>query len=215
MWVRYWAKAVVRSGGALISGANLDQGVMDYFSESDCEVWYEDTRIQPLIFQDDVARLATDIESARKGNQLLSTMINTKFLEMHEEKSGFLLFGDLKQTKDMETEMSKSPLTFGDFITKREIKEKYLGDQIHEEGLQKSVEATISERKGRITAAIYEVRSIVEDVRMQSIGGLQGAFDLWELAVIPSFHPYSIIQKHGWKSQTNLWRNWKKSRTCF
>ena len=35
-------------------------------------------------------------------------------------------------------------------------------------------------------AAIYEIRAICEDFRMQVIGGAQGAFDLWNSCVIPS-----------------------------
>ena len=52
--------------------------------------------------------------------------------------------------------------------------------------MRQSILETIKERSGRITGAIYEIRSIVEDIRMQYIGGLDPAFVLWDLVLIPS-----------------------------
>ena len=34
--------------------------------------------------------------------------------------------------------------------------------------------------------AIFETVAILKDFRMQVIGGMQGAFDIWERAIIPS-----------------------------
>ena len=54
-----------------------------------------------------------------------------------------------------------------------EVKEhdQYLGDTLHEGGLTKSVKATIDRRYGRIFAAVNEVASILEDFRIDTIGG--------------------------------------------
>ena len=41
-------------------------------------------------------------------------------------------------------------------------------------------------RSGTIIAAIFEVKAIIQDFRMQSIGGLVTALDLWERAIIPT-----------------------------
>ena len=49
-----------------------------------------------------------------------------------------------------------------------------------------SAEATIQERTGRIKGATREIKQIIEDFRMQSIGGLMAAWELWEKALIPS-----------------------------
>ena len=84
------------SGGAIVRAANLDEGVNSYFSESDQEAHYGNIRLQPIIYQDDVARLAMDVSGAQKGNVMLSKMANTKQLEMHEEKTGVNLFGSKK-----------------------------------------------------------------------------------------------------------------------
>ena len=55
-------------GGAIVSAANLDGGVNDYFENSDDEIFYGNLRVQPLLYQDDVLRLSSSIVSARKEN---------------------------------------------------------------------------------------------------------------------------------------------------
>ena len=54
------------------------------------------------------------------------------------------------------------------------------------DGLAASVEATIKDRVGTISAATHEIKAIVDDYRMQAVGGIMGAWDLWNLAVVPS-----------------------------
>ena len=39
---------------------------------------------------------------------------------------------------------------------------------------------------GKIIAATHEIKAIMDDYRMQAIGVMMGAWDLWNLAVIPS-----------------------------
>jgi hypothetical protein len=53
-------------------------------------------------------------------------------------------------------------------------------------GLEKSVEATITNRYGRIIGAIFELKAVIEDLRMQCIGGINCGTDIWEMAIIPS-----------------------------
>ena len=54
------------------------------------------------------------------------------------------------------------------------------------DGLDASIKATVVSRSGKVKAAIFEIKAIIEDLRMQSIGGLLCAIDIWELAIIPS-----------------------------
>ena len=54
--------------GAIISAISLDKGVDDYFSGSEYEVDYAGLRLQPLLFQDDVSRLADNPSSLQAGN---------------------------------------------------------------------------------------------------------------------------------------------------
>ena len=62
----------------------------------------------------------------------------------------------------------------------------YLGDILHESGLSKSVKVTVDKRYGRAYSAILEVASILEDFRIDSIGGLKVGLEIFELAIVPS-----------------------------
>ena len=57
---------------------------------------------------------------------------------------------------------------------------------IHEEGLEKSVEATITSRYGRILNSIIEVSAILDDFRIDTIGGMKAGLEIFELAILPS-----------------------------
>ena len=52
--------------------------------------------------------------------------------------------------------------------------------------VQASVDATIADREGRVKGAIFEVQSIIEEFKMQAIGGMMAAWELWEPALLPS-----------------------------
>ena len=64
--------------------------------------------------------------------------------------------------------------------------EKYLGDILSSEGLAKSVQCTVKDREGKVKGSIYELRAIIEDFRMQAVGGIEAALDLYESCVVPS-----------------------------
>ena len=66
------------------------------------------------------------------------------------------------------------------------VSEKDLGDILHSLRLSASVEATIKAREAKIRGLIYELRALVEDFRMQSVGGCQAALDLYESCIVPS-----------------------------
>ena len=54
---------------------------------------------------------------------------------------------------------------------KRKESDKYLGQILHTNGARASCEATISDRESKIKGATFEIQSIVEDFKMQAIGG--------------------------------------------
>ena len=69
--------------GALISAVNLDNGVNDFFANDDEEVSYGNVILRPLIFQDDVAKLSVDRQSAQSANDKMEAMIETKLLDFN------------------------------------------------------------------------------------------------------------------------------------
>ena len=48
-----------------------------------------------------------------------------------------------------------------------------------------SVLATILSGKGKATAAIDEIKAVLDDLRVAAVGGIQGGLYLWELSVSP------------------------------
>ena len=171
--------------GALISAVNLDNGVNDMFHNSEYEVSYGDVELQPLLYQDDVFRLALDIESAQIGNDKMETMAETKLLDFNLDKSCFLVMGGKRPRQEIEDKLALNPLQLCGSDMKKEDKFKYLGDYLSSLGLAGSVEATVNKRKGLVTRSIFEIRTVVEDCRSQICGGLTAGLDMWELAVIP------------------------------
>ena len=63
---------------------------------------------------------------------------------------------------------------------KNKSEEKWIVDFISDQWLEKSVEATIYNNYGKIFAAIFEIKSLIEDLRMQVFGRLKLALDIWE-----------------------------------
>ena len=62
------------SGAAVVSGSNLDEGVSQYFNNSDEEISYGKVRLQPQLLQDDILRMAANVQSARNGNEKLRVL---------------------------------------------------------------------------------------------------------------------------------------------
>ena len=77
------------------------------------------------------------------------------------------------------------PLKFGNFSMMKKGQDVYLGDVLSSDGLSASVQSTVTHRLGRVKGAIYEAAAIIKDYRMQAIGGMMGAWDIWEKAIIP------------------------------
>ena len=69
---------------------------------------------------------------------------------------------------------------------KEKVCDKYLGDFIHSSGPSQSVECTISNRYGRTLLGILETQAIIDDCRINTVGGIQSGLDYWEMAYLPS-----------------------------
>ena len=67
--------------GGLVSAVSLDKGVNDFFCDSEYEVNYGEVALQPLLYQDDEARLSTDLESVQMGNTRMEALAETKLLD--------------------------------------------------------------------------------------------------------------------------------------
>ena len=174
------------SGGAIVSGANLDQGLEQYFGKSSDEMFYGCVKLQPVAYQDDVGHANKDVHHAQVGNIKLACMLQDKGLQAHKDKTCFIVFGSKEYKRKAQQDLESNPLMFGDFTLKQRASEKYLGQVFHTDGLSRSSEATVEERSGRIRGASIEVKAIIEEFEMQAMGGLMAAWELWEKALVPS-----------------------------
>ena len=166
------------SGGAeLASGLDIDRGLESQFSGSIDEISYGCVRLQPLAYQDDIARLASTVNSA---------MMDQKGLRCHPTKTVCIAIGSNKYRENIKSETESHPVMFGSFKVKFVSQEVYLGDVISAQGLEDSIQLTIERRAVKVRGAMYETNAIMEDFRMQAVGGMAGAWDLWETAMIPS-----------------------------
>ena len=172
--------------GAVASAVNLDNGVRDFFENSENEVYYHGLKLGPLLFQDDIARLSTDLSSAQSGNERMRNVAESKLIDFNIAKSGFLILAKGKRRRELMKELSIKPLTLCDQPMKQMKSIKYLGDYLSELGLAESVKVTVNNRKGLVNRAIFEIKSVLNDCRAHLTGGLVSGFDIWEIAVIPS-----------------------------
>ena len=84
------------AGAALVSQANLDHGLMDYFQDSKDEISYGGVRLQPLAYQDDILRGSKDVMGTQVGNIKMAAMLEEKGLEAHPDKTCFIVCGSRK-----------------------------------------------------------------------------------------------------------------------
>ena len=171
--------------GAITSAVSLDNSVRDFFARSDNEVQYFGIKLGPLLFQDDVARLALDIDSAQSANERMRNVAETKLLDFNLAKSCYIVFGPKQRRHKMHKLISEQPLKmYGKEMT-QERTAKYLGDYVSEKGLADSVAVTVDKRKFLVNKAIYDIKAVLNDCRSHLTGGLVSGFDIWELAVVP------------------------------
>ena len=121
--------------------------------------------IQPILYQDDVARLSLDLESAQMGNNKMEAMAESKLLDYNLDKSCFILVGQKNPKKEMQEQVDAKPLQLCGRNMKQETEAKYLGDWLSSFDLSASVDVTIKKRKGLTYLAMYDNRTVIEDCR--------------------------------------------------
>ena len=60
----------------MISSVSLDYDVNEFFKDSADEISYFSVRLQPLLYQDDIARVAPSVKSAQAGNIKMEVIAN-------------------------------------------------------------------------------------------------------------------------------------------
>ena len=113
-------------------------------------------------------------------------MLDEKDLQAHPDKTCYIVTGSRKYKERVNIDLERSKVMLGDFPVKKKECDRYLGQMLHGGGLDRSAEATAQERVGRLKGATREIKGIIEEFQMQTLGGMMAAWELWERALIPS-----------------------------
>ena len=133
---------------------------------------------------DDIYRMADNADKAQFGNERIEEMINMKVLEFNVEKSSYVIIGNKKERKKLKEQLNKQPLLLCGEPMKEVKSVKYLGDWVSFD-LKDSIHETVLKRIGVAKHSIYELRTIVEDSRAYSIGGINVALSIFDAAIVP------------------------------
>ena len=112
--------------GAIASAVNLDNGVRDFFKDSEDEVDYLGIPLAPLLFQDDVVRLSLSVSAAQARNRRMMNVAETKLLNFNPQKSCYATFGTERRRLEILNELADSPLKLGENDMVHESSIKYL-----------------------------------------------------------------------------------------
>ena len=167
-----------------MSAVNLDGGVSEQFEDSETEVECDVLKLGPCLFQDDIARLATDLESVKDGNKKIEDMAEKKLLDFNLDKTCMVIIGTKKFQKGIMEKVKANPIIFCNKVMKVSSCDKYLGDYVSS-NLPDSVFRTIQKRKGLSKRLISEIKVTVEDIRSNCVGGIVAGLDIWNMAVVP------------------------------
>ena len=94
------------------------------------------------------------------------------------------MIGTKKYRARIEAAALKNPVIFGSLTCQPSGSKVYLGETIHSQGLEAKIKATIDSRLGKVRGAMYKAKALMEDFKLQAIAGMEGAWILWERAII-------------------------------
>ena len=81
-----------------------------FFKDSIDELSYGEPRLQPLLFQDDINRVATSVLTAQKGNNQNESVVETMLLDFNLDKSCYIVMGNEKAKKSHNMDLEENPL---------------------------------------------------------------------------------------------------------
>ena len=141
--------------------------------------------MKPLLWQDDIINMSDSPEAAQAAIVKMTDLMESKLLDLHKDKSCYIIAGEKKARMRMKKQLDKKPLKLYNENMKEEKTNKYLGLQLSF-SVQESVTDTVNSRIGLAKRSIYEIRCIVEDSRANSLGAIQVGLDLWRGSVLSS-----------------------------
>ena len=81
-------------GGALVSQAVLDDGVMEHIPPGgELQMEYGDVPLAPLMWMDDVMKTTDSLEKANEVNKKVNMLLKQRGLSLNEKKSVCIILG--------------------------------------------------------------------------------------------------------------------------
>ena len=109
-------------------------------------------------------------------------------------------------------------MLYGNEIKQAES-EKYLGWHISENSVSASAHETVMKRKGKVTRAIYQIKSIVEDKRCEELGAVNTGLLIWNTSVLPfllhSCENWLLMKKETEKVLADLQADFFRALFCL
>ena len=143
-------------------------------------------KLNCVVMQDDIAKMNSHIGDARIGCELIDETLKKKQLSINYDKSKYILLGSKKYRKETMEAMAKEPMRMGNEVIGNAVKEKYLGDWIHELGCRESISTTIKERIQKLISKSEEIIQIAESPLMGALGDSTVAIRLFEAQIVPA-----------------------------
>ena len=145
------------SVAALASSLNIGCGV-EGITRGICSANIGELELNSLIFQDDIAKMNYSMEDSRKGARDVGRLLESKQLRANTSKSKFVVIGSKQSRTEILKDAANNPIMMGTTVIENSKSEKYLCDQIHEDGCEASIAATLD---GRISGAIKAGEQII------------------------------------------------------
>ena len=113
------------------------------------------------------------MEDTRKGAKDVGRLLESKQLRANTSKSRYVVVGSQKSRTEILKEAEINPIMMGTMVIENSKSEKYLGDQIHEDGCEASITATLD---GRIPGAIEAGEDIIKSINHPATMGHKMAY---------------------------------------
>ena len=86
----------------------------------------------------------------------------------------------------------------GKVVMKEKTSEAYLGDNLCSKGLRASTAASNRDKVAKVKGSIYKLCALMEDFRMQVVGGMRAAINIYKSCIVSSL----LTNSGTWTSQT-------------
>ena len=141
--------------------------------------------LRPFSFQDDILKLSWTKSEAQISQEVIYKTVSEKTLEFNLSKCSVIIHGSNMTTKMERAVYGDDPVITGPAVTPLFVKDKYLGETLHEKGLN-CWKKKVKSRAGKIRGAVAEVMAVVEDLKACNLQPVLVGLMLWNIVVLPS-----------------------------